>query len=904
LQLPACRAQAAELSAATGLLNEAVASRDAEIERLNEAEASRVAEIELLNDGLSARDNEVSSVQSERAALMWLIDERTRLNRELDSYAAQLAALQGRFDKVTRSFRWRFVEWMVHLPRSAGRLLRGAFRAREPQLIGKAGCSPSSAKTPLDRPRLESTSSEGMLQAHSPSVPLDERKATILVVSHDATRTGAPILALNLIQQFSARYNVVSLILGGGELADHFRHASAAFFVVDRTDVTDEQLDILIEDIVSRTPLLFAIANTVESRRALKPLRDCRVPTVSLVHEFSANTRPRSAFPDVISLSTETVFSTRMTLEDVVSDFWLYPGPSIHIERHGKCVVPASPGAVEEATVEKLWLTSSLRPEGASRKFLVIGVGSIDLRKGVDLFVDCATIIKDQPGGEKFQFVWIGTDPYGESAYSFFVSDQIRRAGLESQLKILRATSQIEVAYRAADLLIVSSRLDPLPNVATDALTLGLPVLCFEKTTGIADFLIEQGLGDQCVAKYLDTHDLARKVKALADSDELRAGVSRRCRAAAAKEFDMHAYVSRIEAIAMQAVGNEARVKDEVKLILTSRKFRSDFFKHAGVEELSEEKIIDDYLHRMARGLDVRKPMPGFQPTVYSFLQRSEGGEPVDPLVDFLLKGLPEGPWLQRVIQDGDERKAAATSNARVALHLHTFYPDQLPGIVERLNLNASAPDLFISVVTREGAAEAREAVSAYQGRLVDLQITPNLGRDIGPFLTQFGRVLCSSYDIVGHLHTKKSMHVKDRPFAEAWNSFLLENIVGGEHGGAMLDAILAAMELDPAIGIVFPDDPHVIGWTKNRKFAQTLAARMKCGELPEHFNFPVGSMFWIRSAALAKFVELELDWRDYAPEPLPIDGTNVHAIERLFGVVPAALGMTCAVTNVRGLTR
>src|SRR5271166_3977500 len=884
LQLPAYREQAAELSTATGRLNEAVASRDAEIERPN--------------DALSDRDNELSSVKSERAALIWLIDERRRLNEELDSQAAQLVGLQRRLDKVTRSFRWRLVEGMVHLPRSAGRLLRRPF------IRVASRHSPSSAKTPPDRPRLESTSSEGMLQAHSPSVALDELKATILVVSHDATRTGAPILALNLIQQFSARYNVISLILGGGELADHFRQASAASFVADRLNMTDEEVDSLIKDIVSRHPLLFAITNTVESRRALKPLRDRRVPTVSLVHEFSAATRPRSAFPDVILLSTETVFSTRMTLEDVVSDFWLNPGTSIHIERQGKCIVPASPGAAEESTAERVWLTSRLRPEGASRKFLVIGVGSIDLRKGVDLFVDCATIIKDQPGGEKFQFVWIGTDPYGESAYSFFVSDQIRRAGLESQMKILRATSQIEAAYRAADLLIVSSRLDPLPNVATDALTLGLPVLCFEKTTGIADFLIEQGLGDQCVAKYLDTHDLARKVKAFADSDELRASVSRRCRAAAEKEFDMHAYVSRIEAIAMQAVGNEARVKEEVETILASGKFRGDFFKHAGVERASDEKMVEDYLLRMACGLGIRKPAPGFQPTVYASLQQTEGPTERDPFSDFLQKGSPEGPWLQRVIQDHDQQNARSTANLRVAVHLHAYYPDQMAGILKRLNLNSSAPDLFISVVTPEAAAQAREAAEAYRGRLVDLQITPNLGRDIGPFLTQFGRALRDGYDIVGHLNTKKSMHVKDRPFAEAWNSFLLENIVGGEHGGAMLDAILATMELDPAIGIVFPDDPDVIGWTKNRKFAETPAARMKCGELPEHFNFPVGSMFWIRSAALAKFVELELGWRDYAPEPLPIDGTIVHAIERLFGVVPAALGMTCAVTNVRGLTR
>ena len=73
------------------------------------------------------------------------------------------------------------------------------------------------------------------------------------------------------------------------------------------------------------------------------------------------------------------------------------------------------------------------------------------------------------------------------------------------------------MAYQAADLLLISSRLDPLPNVAIDALTLGLPVFCFEKTTGIADFLSEHGLKEQCVARYLDAHDLALKVRSLAE---------------------------------------------------------------------------------------------------------------------------------------------------------------------------------------------------------------------------------------------------------------------------------------------------------------------------------------------------------------------------------------------------
>ena len=263
-------------------------------------------------------------------------------------------------------------------------------------------------------------------------------------------------------------------------------------------------------------------------------------------------------------------------------------------------------------------------------------------------------------------------------------------------------------------------------------------------------------------------------------------------------------------------------------------------------------------------------------------------------------RGFPRANGFKTSSKTGGQKKVGT----RAALHLHAFYPDLVPGVVKRLNFNASFPDLFVSVCTSEAAAEVRKALSGYRGRLCDLQVTPNLGRDFGPLLTQFGRTLCDDYDIIGHLHTKKSVHVADRPFIEAWNTFLLENMIGGERGGAMLDAILSAMELDSGIGLVFPDDPHVISWTKNRRLAEDLATRMKLGDLPEQFNFPVGSMFWVRSSVLSKFVELDLAWSDYPPEPIPIDGTLVHAFERLFGVVPATMGMRCAVTNIPGLTR
>jgi glycosyltransferase involved in cell wall biosynthesis len=754
---------------------------------------------------------------------------------------------------------------------------------------------------------LESTAPQAPLPIQRrPAAILDPKKKTILIVSHEASRTGAPVLALNIIQHLSTRYNVICLILGGGDLTDHFRKASASLYEADRIHITERELGGMIGDIASQHPLMFAIVNSIESRVALRALKAFSVPTVSLIHEFSSYARPRSAFPDVLMFSTETVFSTRMTLEDAVADFRFYPGASIHVAPQGKCIVPATPGAASEALLEKVWLTRKLRPDEENRKFLVIGLGSIELRKGVDLFIQCATIIKNQPEGERFQFVWIGNgfDPEREVAYSAYLADQMKRAGLGSQMKILRATSEIEHAYQSADLLLLSSRLDPLPNVAIDALMLGLPVLCFEKTTGIADFLSENGLGELCVAQYLDTHDLARKVTALAESEGLRASVSERSRAAAGSAFEMNAYVSKIEAIAVQAVGAEARIKEEVRTILASGKFRGDFFKPPEMESSPEEKLVENYVRRMATGFGLRKPTPGFQPTVYSWLHSREGKTNGDPFADFLRNGLPDGPWLQSVIQSGGASKIAPHAALRAAIHLHVFYPDQLVGIAERLRLNASAPDLFISATSEHAAAQTREALSGYRGRIVEVEVTPNLGRDIGPLLTQFGRTLSASYDVIGHLHTKKSVLLENPSFAEAWNMFLLENLVGGKRSGPMLDLILASMASDPAIGIVFPDDPHVLSWTGNRNHADALAARMKCEELPEQFNFPIGAMFWTRSAVLKRFVELGLVWGDYEPEPLPVDGMMAHAIERLFGVVPGVMGMTCAVTNVRGLTR
>ena len=86
------------------------------------------------------------------------------------------------------------------------------------------------------------------------------------------------MLALNLVQQLSTRYNVISLILGGGDLTDHFRKASASLYEADRIHMTDRELGGVIRDIATQHPLMFAIVNSTEFENGAERVESRRRP--------------------------------------------------------------------------------------------------------------------------------------------------------------------------------------------------------------------------------------------------------------------------------------------------------------------------------------------------------------------------------------------------------------------------------------------------------------------------------------------------------------------------------------------------------------------------------------------------------------------------------------------------
>ena len=733
---------------------------------------------------------------------------------------------------------------------------------------------------------------------------LRDDRETILVVSHDASRTGAPMVSLNIVQEMAKRYNVVVLLLGGGPLSESFRLPGTVVMTSQNIRGNYSSADVVMRALCLSFSFKFAIVNSIESRWVLPQLSINFVPTVTLIHEFACNTRPVGAFREAFLWSNEIVFSANVTLENALTEYPDLSGRSAHIVPQGRCNLALDSGDEDGMEAERVRIRHLIRPKGAAdRSVVVLGAGFVHFRKGIDLFIDCAARVVRAKEGTNCRFVWIGKgfDPESDTGYSVYLMDQIRRSGLQERLFFIDETTAIETAYEEADLLLLSSRLDPLPNVAIDCMAHGVPVLCFNQTTGIADFLTEIGLRDYCVAQYLDSKDMAEKILAFANSPGLRETVSEKCRESMRSYFTMEKYIAHLDLLATSACERTNREKRDVEAILNSGMYRRDFCTPQRNAQ-SIEAEVKGYVRSWAAGVGLRKPLPGFHPGVY--LERHGLTTPgVDPFADYLRAGCPKGPWNNRVIAIGSRESRVGLRNSRVALHVHAHYVELLPEIITRIANNRSRPDLFVSVTDERKHPQVASILKDYDGHIAAIQLVPNRGRDIGPLFTEFGRRLTEEYDLVGHVHAKKTSDVKDASVGRSWYLFLLENLLGGDSGAAA-DRILIEMENDAAIGMVFPDDPNVVGWTKNKRAAEIVADRIGLRSLPENFVFPIGTMFWAKAAALLPFVNLHFEWDDYPEEPLPYDGTVLHAIERLFSLSLSLGNWRFATTNINGLTR
>ena len=124
-----------------------------------------------------------------------------------------------------------------------------------------------------------------------------------------------------------------------------------------------------------------------------------------------------------------------------------------------------------------------------------------------------------------------GYRPNDDFNLSIWLKDQIERSGMEKEIRMLEPSENYEMLLKRCDLFLMTSRLDPLPNVAIDALINEKPVLCFERSTGIAELLeSDKMLKGKLVSPYLDTTIMAQQAAELLEDKAKREAISTQCR--------------------------------------------------------------------------------------------------------------------------------------------------------------------------------------------------------------------------------------------------------------------------------------------------------------------------------------------------------------------------------------
>src|SRR5436305_3509920 len=283
-----------------------------------------------------------------------------------------------------------------------------------------------------------------------PTAGITPGRETVLIIVHEATRTGAPSLAWNLVRNLRPNYNVVVLLRRGGPLRAAFEAVgSPVICLPDHFPMQAREIEALARQIYDTYAPKYAIANSVESRFIFAELEALSIPVVALVHEFSSGYRPVGMLHGLFKMASAIVFSAQIVADSAVADYKILQARDFRILPQGPSKLPFLPANEVRASVSKK------KPPG--KEFRVIGIGTITMRKGVDLFIATAAAVKQMLPDRNVRFAWVGAHYSFDQPYFDALQQQLDESGLHDDVELLGELEDLEPAYQRADVFFLSS---------------------------------------------------------------------------------------------------------------------------------------------------------------------------------------------------------------------------------------------------------------------------------------------------------------------------------------------------------------------------------------------------------------------------------------------------------------
>ena len=337
----------------------------------------------------------------------------------------------------------------------------------------------------------------------------------ILFVSHDANRAGAQILLLRFLRLLKENkdFKFSILLKEGGIIENEFIEIAPTYFwkrpksmrkksflsKLIKKITNKDRYKINLIDTLKKQNFDLIISNTIANGDILPILKQLNTPIKTYVHELEMGiqqyTKPEY-FINVKTLSNRFIACAESVKENLIINHQI-----------DTTLIKVLPSLLPESAL-KYKIDSSINEKLRNQyniplnALLIGGMGTVDLRKGFDIFLQVASKLKND---SDFFFMWVGGQE-NEVEYKNFLIDKNRLA-LENI--IFQVSVENPLDYMSIfDVFFVSSREDPYPLVVLEAAMLSKPIICFDKAGGAKDF-VENDCG--VVVEYLNTETVVKK---------------------------------------------------------------------------------------------------------------------------------------------------------------------------------------------------------------------------------------------------------------------------------------------------------------------------------------------------------------------------------------------------------
>ena len=261
-------------------------------------------------------------------------------------------------------------------------------------------------------------------------------------------------------------------------------------------------------------------ANSVASAPLLRRVVPQGVPLVVHVHELEYAIQAAAGaqgMSTIKSLARRYVAMSRPVRENLVSNHGINPAL---IE-----LIPSFLPIDESLAAKRDEQREAMRrglgiPEDAA---VVAGCGATDWRKGVDLFVEMAGLVRAKSTGCPAHFLWVGK--LRDDEFTRGVLRQVQELGLAGLCHFVGEQARPVELFCGCDLFVLSSREEPMGLVALEAASVGKPIVCFAEAGGMPDFV-----ANDCGRSVspMTGEALAQAVVEILSSVELRDSMGRR----------------------------------------------------------------------------------------------------------------------------------------------------------------------------------------------------------------------------------------------------------------------------------------------------------------------------------------------------------------------------------------